>query len=103
MRAPLGDDREPPIRPRTWLRNDPLGNFLLEHKSEARPEGWPLLDRQPLDEERGSNIVRKVRRHTNRCENVAFFEKGAFVSLERIVRHHSQSIVEMPRDIGQSI
>ena len=60
LRSPLCRDRQAPVRVSVGAGDDPLGNFLLEHERERSPP-WRPVAAEPLEQQRGPDIVREVR------------------------------------------
>ena len=58
--APVGEHREPAIGLVILLRDDPLGDLALKHQHHHVVPGRPWLDREPVHQQRGRDIVGQV-------------------------------------------
>ena len=78
--APVGEHREPPIGLLVLVRDDPLGDLALKHQHHHVVPGRPRLDRQPVDQQLGRDIVRQV--GDDFC--LAAVEQGSWIEMLRV-------------------
>ena len=58
--APVREHAEPPIGLVILARDDALGHLALKHQHHHVVPGRPRLDRQPVDQQRGRDVVGQV-------------------------------------------
>ena len=100
--APLRQHCKPAIGRAAGLRDDALGDFLLEHQRQAGPQRRPcilaaLRPGQPAHEQRGAHIIGQVGQHG---EGFSAHQLG-MIELERIALDYAQLAREGIFQLGQ--
>ena len=94
--APLCQNAQPPIAVAVGRRHDPLGDLGLKHQRQRRPARRPGLARQPVDEQRGPDIIRQVRDNVASCSQ-CIVERHP----QRVALDHPQCAGVLGRELCQ--
>ena len=107
--APVGEHREPAIGLVILARDDPLGDLALKHQHHHVVPGRPRLDREPVDQQSGGDVVGQVgddfcafaAEHRARIEalRVGVHDlQPAGITLRNIVERRQRALVALDRD-----